>query len=61
MPNITAMVIIGNLIAADVKKFVNNFKYYPYFSSLNTKHCKDLLVFLKVKCLLNIDYLFTYN
>ena len=55
------MVITGNLIAADVKKFVNSFKYYPYFSSLNTKHCKDLLVFLKVKCLLNIDYLFTYN
>ncbi len=49
MPRMTIIVITGNLVAADEKKLVNNFKSYPYFALLNIKHSIDLLVFLRLK------------
>ncbi len=49
MPRMTIIVITGNLVAADEKKFVNSFKGYPYFALLNIKHFVDLLVFLRLK------------
>ena len=61
MPRMTIIVITGNLVAADEKKFVNNFKGYPYFALLNIKHFIDLLVFFKIKSLLIISNLITYN
>ena len=45
MPRMTIIVMRGNFVAAAEKKFVNNFKDYPYFALLNIKHRKDLLVF----------------
>ena len=45
----TIIVIIGNLVAADEKKFVKSFKNYLYFALLNIKHFIDLLVFLRLK------------
>ncbi len=49
MPRMTIIVMTGNLVAADEKKFVNSFKIYPYFALLNIKHCVDLIVFLRLK------------
>ena len=49
MPRMTIIVITGNLVAADEKKFVNSFKGYPYLTLLNIKHFIDLLVFLRLK------------
>ena len=45
IPKITIIVITGNLVAADEKKFVNNFMFESYLALLNIKQRKDLLVF----------------
>ena len=45
----TIIVITGNLVAADEKKFVNNFIKLSYKALSNIKHCNDLLVLIRLK------------
>ena len=54
----TIIVVTGNLVAADEKKFVNNFIKLSYKALSNITHCNDLLVLIRLKvCLIFIEIL----